>query len=98
MLPLGTGSRRGPPPSTATLFVVAIDDGAIVTVDQDPWAVRSPVSWSPDSRWIVYTRVEQANPNAANALLKTLEEPPDRTILILLAGQVADVLPTIASR
>ncbi|MBM3274949.1 MAG: DNA polymerase III subunit, partial [Candidatus Sericytochromatia bacterium] len=35
---------------------------------------------------------------AANCLLKTLEEPPQGTILLLLAQSVADILPTIVSR
>src|SRR5919199_4642645 len=35
---------------------------------------------------------------AANALLKTLEEPPDDTVLVLTATDVSQVLPTIASR
>ncbi len=38
------------------------------------------------------------NPEAGNALLKLLEEPPDRTILILTAPQASDLLPTIVSR
>ncbi|MEG1548033.1 MAG: hypothetical protein RR232_06545 [Clostridia bacterium] len=37
------------------------------------------------------------NENAQNALLKTLEEPPART-LILLCGNLAALLPTICSR
>jgi DNA polymerase-3 subunit delta' len=35
---------------------------------------------------------------AANCLLKTLEEPPQGTILLLVAQSVADILPTIVSR
>lgn len=35
---------------------------------------------------------------AANALLKTLEEPKGRTLIILRASSVESVLPTIASR
>jgi DNA polymerase-3 subunit delta' len=35
---------------------------------------------------------------AANALLKTLEEPPERHLLILTAGVEADLLPTVVSR
>jgi DNA polymerase-3 subunit delta' len=35
---------------------------------------------------------------AANALLKTLEEPPDRHLLVLTARGEADLLPTIVSR
>ena len=38
------------------------------------------------------------NPSAGNALLKMLEEPPARTVLILTAPQKADLLPTIVSR
>ena len=35
---------------------------------------------------------------AANALLKTLEEPPEGTVLLLTAADAAQVMPTIASR
>lgn len=38
------------------------------------------------------------NPQAANALLKMLEEPPDGTVLVLTALQRSDLLPTIVSR
>jgi DNA polymerase-3 subunit delta' len=38
------------------------------------------------------------NDEAANALLKTLEEPPSYVVLLLLTDRVTQVLPTIASR
>jgi len=38
------------------------------------------------------------NTAASNALLKTLEEPPEDTTLILTAADASQVLPTIASR
>jgi DNA polymerase-3 subunit delta' len=38
------------------------------------------------------------NEEAANCLLKTLEEPPQHTILVLLAPDESSVLPTISSR
>jgi DNA polymerase-3 subunit delta' len=41
---------------------------------------------------------ERLNEEASNCLLKTLEEPPAHTILILLAPDVSTVLPTISSR
>ncbi len=41
---------------------------------------------------------ESMQPAAANSLLKTLEEPPPRTVIILLADQPARLLPTIRSR
>lgn len=41
---------------------------------------------------------DELNRNAANALLKVLEEPPARTTLILLAAKPGRLLPTIRSR
>ncbi len=43
-------------------------------------------------------RFEEANPNAQNALLKTLEEPNPRVVLLLTADSPEHLLPTIASR
>ena len=43
-------------------------------------------------------RFHEATPNAQNALLKTLEEPAERVILLLTADSPESVLPTIASR
>lgn len=49
-------------------------------------------------RLAVLDRFDQATPSAANALLKTLEEPPDFVILVLLAPDTDSLLPTIVSR
>jgi hypothetical protein len=35
---------------------------------------------------------------AANALLKTLEEPPDETVIILISSKLSALLPTVRSR
>jgi DNA polymerase-3 subunit delta' len=43
-------------------------------------------------------RFEEANPNAANALLKTLEEPPPKVLLLLTAESAESLPPTIVSR
>jgi DNA polymerase-3 subunit delta' len=43
-------------------------------------------------------RFGQANLNAANALLKTLEEPPPQVVLVLTAESAESLLPTIVSR
>ena len=45
--------------------------------------------------------IEQAelmNPQAQNALLKTMEEPAGRTLIVLLTDQPGSLLPTIRSR
>jgi DNA polymerase-3 subunit delta' len=49
-------------------------------------------------RVVVLAQAQAMNPEAGNALLKALEEPPDRTVLILTARQSSDLLPTIVSR
>ena len=49
-------------------------------------------------RVVIISDAQAMNPSAGNALLKVLEEPPDRTILILTALQTSDLLPTIVSR
>src|SRR5262249_29566485 len=41
--------------------------------------------------------VDELNPSGANALLKVLEEPPRRTVLLLVSHSAARVLPTIRS-
>jgi DNA polymerase-3 subunit delta' len=43
-------------------------------------------------------RFEEAHPSAANALLKTLEEPAPQVILLLTAESAESLLPTIVSR
>lgn len=43
-------------------------------------------------------RFQEANPNAQNALLKTLEEAPSRVVLLLTADSSESLLPTIVSR
>jgi len=49
-------------------------------------------------RVAILTRFEKASSGAANALLKTLEEPPERVVLILTTDSADGLLPTIVSR
>jgi DNA polymerase-3 subunit delta' len=49
-------------------------------------------------RVAILMRFEEANPNASNALLKTLEEPPPQVILMITAESNERLLPTIVSR
>jgi DNA polymerase-3 subunit delta' len=53
-----------------------------------------------DAGWrvIVVDTADDMNTNAANALLKSLEEPPPRTIFLLLSSAHGRLLPTIRSR
>ncbi len=64
-------------------------------------ALQSELNLSPyEARYrvAIIKRFDAANPNAANAFLKTLEEPPVSVVLILTALDASILLPTIASR
>ena len=49
-------------------------------------------------RVFLIDHLDRANEQAANSLLKTLEEPPDHLTLVLTAENAQDLLPTIRSR
>ena len=53
-----------------------------------------------DGGWrvAIVDAADEMNRNAANALLKVLEEPPDRAILLLVSHAPGRLLPTIRSR
>jgi len=47
---------------------------------------------------IIVNPADRLHPSAANALLKTLEEPPAETIFVLVSARPAQLLPTLRSR
>jgi len=49
-------------------------------------------------RFVIVDPADAMNPQAQNALLKTLEEPPEDTTLVLVSGAADSLLPTIRSR
>ncbi|MBL0699952.1 MAG: DNA polymerase III subunit delta' [Desulfosarcina sp.] len=49
-------------------------------------------------RVVIISDAQRMTQEAGNALLKSLEEPPERTIFILTANQISDLIPTIVSR
>jgi DNA polymerase-3 subunit delta' len=51
-----------------------------------------------DWRVVVIDSVDEMNRNAANAVLKVLEEPPNRALFILVSHAPGRILPTIRSR
>jgi DNA polymerase III subunit delta' len=56
------------------------------TADAEAWRV------------VIVDTADELNANAANALLKSLEEPPSRTVFLLLTSEPGRLLPTIRSR
>ncbi|WP_341366782.1 DNA polymerase III subunit delta' [Yoonia sp. BS5-3] len=49
-------------------------------------------------RVVIVDAADELNRNAANAILKELEEPPAQTTILLIAHQPSRLLPTIRSR
>ena len=75
-------------------------ENGILKVDQVR-AVQHSLSLRPYQakyRVALFLRFQEANDNAANALLKTLEEAPAHAILLLTADTPEQLLPTIISR
>jgi DNA polymerase-3 subunit delta' len=64
-----------------------------------PEAARAPIEG--DRKVLILFEAERLRGNqneSANAMLKTLEEPPARTVVILVTAAPDDLLPTIRSR
>ena len=55
-------------------------------------------SMSGEWRVVLIDSVDELNKSASNALLKILEEPPEKTIFFLIVNKLSSVLPTIRSR
>jgi DNA polymerase-3 subunit delta' len=49
-------------------------------------------------RVVLIDSADELNINAANAVLKSLEEPPPRTLFVLISAEPGQLLPTIRSR
>jgi len=69
-----------------------------ITVEQVRESMGNLSLASDDKRVIIIDSADDLNPNSANAILKTLEEPPANTMLILISSNPAKLLPTIGSR
>jgi DNA polymerase-3 subunit delta' len=100
-----TSDKRNDDPllfSTHPDFVTFAPDGPLrqITIQQARLLKeRAPFLPHRGSRRIfLIDRVDRANEQAANSLLKTLEEPPPHLILIMTAENAYDLLPTIRSR
>jgi DNA polymerase-3 subunit delta' len=61
-------------------------------------AAASRTPFEARRRVFVIERVDELGDEAANRMLKTLEEPPSFVHLILLTDRIGEVLPTICSR
>jgi DNA polymerase III subunit delta' len=78
------------PSGAAEMLVSDIDEPVVAAAARTPWESRRRV--------FVIEAAETMNEQAANRLLKTLEEPPAYAHLLLVSDRREEVLATIASR
>lgn len=77
------------------------DKPNVISVDEIRTQILNDIDLKPySSRYKIYIvpDAQLMNPQAQNALLKTLEEPPEYAIIMLLTNNVDKFLPTIISR
>jgi DNA polymerase III subunit delta' len=75
-------------------------DGQFIKIDQIR-ALQKELGYRPyeaPRKALIIDAAERFNPSSGNALLKTLEEPPGKAIIILLTSSPESVLATIRSR
>jgi DNA polymerase-3 subunit delta' len=74
--------------------------GTFIVVDQIEDVVRDAFTspFEAERKVIVISEADRMNEPAANKLLKTLEEPPERTHFLLLSDAPDELLPTVRSR
>ena len=73
----------------------------LISVDDIREQINSTVMIKPDGgvrKIYIMNEAEKMNPQAQNALLKTLEEPPEYVTIMLLTTNLDELLPTIVSR
>lgn len=82
------------------LVLAPVDDAKVIAIDQ----VRALIDFlnlkphSAATKFALIAPAEAMNKNAANALLKALEEPPPSGYLILVSAHPQALLPTVRSR
>ncbi|MGH6763943.1 MAG: DNA polymerase III subunit delta' [Phyllobacterium sp.] len=71
-----------------------------ITVDEIRRVTQFLARTAHDGAWrvVIVDPADDLNRNAANALLKTLEEPPSKVLFILISHSPGRLLPTIKSR
>lgn len=76
------------------------EEGKAIKVDQVRGLIEkiALTSHGQNKRVIIISPADALNANASNSLLKTLEEPPANTILILISDKPSKLVATIRSR
>lgn len=83
------------------IIYVEHDKPNVISVDNVRTQINGDIAIKPYSgphKIYIMDEAEKMNTQAQNALLKTLEEPPEYAVILLLTTSVEAMLPTILSR
>ena len=83
------------------IIMVTHEKPNVITIDEIREQIINDVDIKPYcSPYKIYivANAELMNPQAQNALLKTIEEPPEYAVIMLLTSNIDALLPTIRSR
>jgi DNA polymerase III subunit delta' len=82
------------------LWVAPEEDKQQISIDQVRAATErlTKTSYRQGYKVAIVTPAHLMTPNAANSVLKTLEEPSPRSLLVLITSQPSMLLPTVRSR
>src|SRR5918994_1357328 len=96
--PAGSGKRAAARAVAAELLARGAHEMRREDVDEPVIGAAGHTPFEAAYRVFVIERADTMGDPVANALLKTLEEPPGYVVLLLLTDRPSQVLPTIASR
>ncbi|MBR2710518.1 hypothetical protein IKF02_02745 [Candidatus Saccharibacteria bacterium] len=79
-------------------LVLAPDSKVNITIEQVREAIKDLSTKQFNDRFIIIRPAEKLGEEAANALLKNLEEPKEKVHFVLITDSASKILPTILSR
>ena len=79
-------------------YRLGLENGELDPEEYLPKDVYKRQPYSSPYKIYIMNEAEKMTPQAQNAILKTLEEPPEYAVIMLLTSNVNGLLPTILSR
>lgn len=79
-------------------YILAPEEKSTITIEQVRDAAMSLATKQIMDKFVVIRPAEKLGEEAANALLKNLEEPKEKVHFVLVTDKISKILPTILSR
>lgn len=89
------------PPNSPDLKIIRLEEGERSIGISDVRKIQNFLTRKPyqsSHKAVVIEEAQHLTEDAQNAILKTLEEPPEHSLIILTADHTTNLLPTITSR